>query len=145
MYILRNSFVIIMTMKILFVCRGNVGRSQAAMALYNVAADEKAHSAGTIVGDEKRTVGERELAASIVQVMKEEGLDISKNTSTQITPEMMDEFDKVIVMAELYSVPDWLKDSLKSEMWDIPDLKAVSVEEAREIVTLIKSKLQNLN
>lgn len=93
-------------MKILFVCRGNVGRSQAAMALYNGNAEEKSLSAGTIVGDETRTVGERELATSIVQVMKEEGLDISKNTSTQIIPEMMGDFDKVIVMAELYSVPD---------------------------------------
>lgn len=132
-------------MKVLFVCRGNVGRSQAAMALYNVDAEVKASSAGTIVGEEKRTIGERELAASIVQVMKEEGLDISNNTSTQITPEMIEDFDKVIVMAEPYSIPDWLSGSPKTEIWEVPDLKAVSVEEAREIVALIKSKLSSLS
>lgn len=131
-------------MKILFVCRGNVGRSQAAMALYNADADKQALSAGTIVGSQTTTVGERPGASAIVEVMIEEGLDISKNTSTQITPEMVEEFDKVVVMAELESVPDWLKDDPKTELWDIPDLKDVSVEEARETLSLIKSKLHHL-
>lgn len=131
-------------MKVLFVCRGNVGRSQAAMALYNVSADESSSSAGTMVGNETRTVGERELATSIVQVMQEEGLDISKNTSTQITPEMIEDFDKVIVMAEAYSIPKWLNNSPKTEIWDIPDLKGVSIDEARSTVSLIKAKLTKL-
>jgi protein-tyrosine-phosphatase len=131
-------------MKVLFVCRGNVGRSQAAMALWNVDADEPASSAGTVVGEETRTVGERELASSIVQVMQDEGLDISKNNSTQITSEMIKNFDKVIVMAEAYSIPGWLKDNPKTELWEVPDLKAVSLNEARSTVSLIKTKLDEL-
>lgn len=35
-------------MKILFVCRANVGRSQAAMGLYNATHQDTSESAGTI-------------------------------------------------------------------------------------------------
>jgi protein-tyrosine-phosphatase len=132
-------------MKILFVCRGNIGRSQAAMELYNLNSDTPASSAGTEIYEDDKTVGERAGAKSIVQVMKSEGIDISKNRSTQITPKMVDDFDKVIVMAEIDRVPAWLKDHKKTVWWDIPDLKDVSIEEAQDTVKLIKTKLEGLN
>lgn len=131
-------------MKVLFVCRGNVGSSQAAMEIYNANASTLSESAGTQVEDEAKIVGDRVGANSIVSAIEEEGLDISRNTSRQITPAMVDEFDKVIVMAELSAVPRWLQDSPKTELWNIPDLKDVSLEEARSTLSLIKEKVAEL-
>jgi arsenate reductase len=131
-------------MKILFVCRANVGRSQAAMGLYNAIHSEKSESAGTITHLQDVALKNREGAENIVQAMKEIGIDISHNKPRQITIEIVNDFDKVIVMAEPETIPDWLSNSPKTEMWTIQDAKDQNLETTRKIVEQIKSKISVL-
>ncbi len=131
-------------MKILFVCRANTGRSQAGMALYNQIHPGDADSAGTIVDNPGERLGDRIVAKNIVQVMLEHGIDISENTRTQISEDMIDRYDKVIVMAELNTMPEWLKDSQKTEIWTIQDAKDQDIETTRRIVNEIEDKIKLL-
>ena len=98
-------------MKIMFVCRSNTGRSQVAEALYNkITQSKNAISTGTIVKDGIKTVGEKS-ATDLIAAMKMRSIDISSNERTQISKDMVEDVDKVIVMAEPENIPDWLKNN----------------------------------
>jgi arsenate reductase len=78
--------------KVLFVCVHNSGRSQMAEAFFNQLAGTRASasSAGT-----QPAPG---VNPTVIQVMREAGLDISRNTPKMLTIEMMKDADRVITM-----------------------------------------------
>ena len=105
-------------MKILFVCNANVGRSQAAEALFKRLSSLDAHSAGTradeivaISNPPTRTL--KDSPSPAVPYLKELGVDISQNLRTQLTSEMVQQADKVIVMADKDNWPDYLQTTTK--------------------------------
>jgi len=103
-------------MKILFVCRGNVGRSTMAAALFTKYSGIKAFSAGTkVLENENQKIKEIPLAEPVIRFMKKEGINVAENTRTQLTLEMIPEFDKIIVMAEPETIPEYLSKSDKSD------------------------------
>jgi protein-tyrosine-phosphatase len=130
-------------MKVLFVCRGNVGRSQMAAALFNKYSGEEAFSAGTKVFDkEGEKLKEISLAEPVIRFMKKEEIDIAENARTQLTPSMLKDFDKIIVMAEHETIPEYLYKSNKAEFWDIEDPKGMPDKGFEKIISQIKSKLK---
>ena len=131
-------------MKVLFVCRANVGRSQAAMEFYNQLVPGYGASAGTIVDKSGEKLKERFGAEHIITVMKEHGSDMSENIRTQITQKMLNDYDKVIVMAEPNTVPNWLSDNPKVITWTIEDAKDKPLEKTREIALEIKLRVREL-
>src|SRR3989344_7599816 len=102
-------------MKILFVCKANVGRSQMAEAFFNKLnqnEENESWSAGVQVNEhEGETIGENKKAQFVVDVINEEGIDVSSNIRNQLTSEMADNSDKIIMMAERELLPGFLKDS----------------------------------
>ena len=128
-------------MQVLFVCTANVGRSQMAEAFFNkLSKKNHASSAGIEVGDaEGESIGER-----VVRIMKELGYDLSKNTRKQITREMAEKADKIIVMAEKETIPNYLKKSLKVIFWDVPDAKGQSEEFQYRVRDQIKELVEEL-
>jgi protein-tyrosine-phosphatase len=131
-------------MKVLFVCRSNVGRSQAAMALYNKLIGNDAISAGIEVDDETKRVGERKGAEALIEALKSEGVDISSNTSKQVTKDIVANTDKIITLVPKSLVPEWLKVNPKVIIWDTPEVKDASLEEAKLIVRDIKKRVLDL-
>lgn len=130
-------------MKVLFVCRGNVGRSQMAEALFTKYTGLKAASVGTkVFENENQRIKEITLAEPVIRFMKKEGLEISENTRNQIVPEMLARFDKIIVMAEPETMPDFLSRSKKVEFWDIKDPKDMDDEGYKKIIAQIKRKIK---
>lgn len=130
-------------MKVLFVCRGNVGRSQMAAVLFTKYSGIKAFSAGTKVFEgENQKIKDIPLAEPVIRFMKKEGIDVSENNRVQLTPEMVQEFDRIIVMAEPETIPEYLSNSNKMEFWDIEDPKAMNDEGYEKIISQIKSKLK---
>lgn len=125
-------------MKILFVCRGNVGRSQIAEALFNnFSKNHSATSVGTKVVDKegKSVEGEmlkdREGAKHIIAVMDEVGIDVRFAARKQVTKDSVDDSDIVVVMAEKETLPDYLLESDKVRYWEIGDPKNQTLEEVR--------------
>lgn len=110
-------------MKILFICEGNVNRSQMAETmLKKLMPDFKVFSAGTIVTPERQGRPVSEISMKGSNAMNEIGYDMSANIIERLTLEMVDEADRIIVMGPTASLlPEYLENSPKIEKWDVPD------------------------
>ena len=114
-----------------------------AAALFAKYSGKKAFSAGTkVLENENQKIKEIVLAEPVIRFMGKEGIDVSENTRTQLTPEMIQEFDKIIVMAESETIPEYLSKSDKMEFWEIEDPKGMDDKGYEEIISQIKSKLK---
>ena len=137
-------------MNVNFVCRANLGRSQMAQAMFNKLSRHRSTSTGTMVLEmEGQTLAERaEVAPSVVLVLElmseEEDLDLSSEQRTQLTPKLVDAADKVIVMAERETWPDYLVEGGKVEFWEIADAFNISKDQVQAIKEQIKVKVEAL-
>jgi arsenate reductase (thioredoxin) len=123
--------------RVLFVCVHNSGRSQMAEALFNHLAGNKAtaSSAGTRPASK--------INPTVVQVMREAGLDISHKKPKLLTLESIKNADRVITMgcgaekvcpARIVPMEDWV----------IEDPEGQTVEKVRQIRDNIKNKVAKL-
>ena len=102
-------------MKVLFVCEGNMMRSQMAEVFYNeLTKSNDAFSAGA-TAETKDHISKR-----AIEVMGEIGYDVSHLKPKQLTEEMVDEADKVIYFPSDY-MPEYATKSSKATLWDVVD------------------------
>lgn len=138
-------------MNILFVCSGNVGRSQIAEVIFNSLAQERnvATSAGTTVKEnEGQKLRDMEAASNVLTVLKEIGVDATENTRNQLTPELIEDADVVVSMAEVETLPEYLANSPGIIYWKVADPFNQSLEFTQdtrdEIGNLVKELLKTL-
>lgn len=128
--------------RVLFVCRSNIGRSQIAQALYENLGVGLANSAGTQVDIPGQKLIERKTSRGVLAAMAERDIDISDRHAKQLTQSMLDTYEKVIVMAEPETFPDFLQPlAAKVTVWSIPDAVEFTIEEGRNLVSIIEAKL----
>lgn len=136
-------------MKILFVCRGNVGRSQMAEAIFKQRTDEKylVQSAGVeAMGSEGKDLNgmllkDRASSKHVIEVLKEIGIDISNNYIKRLSPEMVENADRIITILKPETVPDFLKGSGKVIYWNIVDPDEQTLEFHRQTRDEIKKRI----
>lgn len=131
-------------MRVLFICRANVGRSQAAKGFYNLIHPASADSAGTLVDRPGERLDQRTGAVNIIKVMLEQGIDISQSVRVQLDRQMVERFDQLIVMAEPDTIPKWLSDNPKTTVWTVPDPKGQDLDRTRRIAGQIKDLVGRL-
>ena len=136
-------------MNVLFVCNANAGRSQAAEALFKRLSGHEADSAGTradevLARDNPPSRMLKDSPSPAVAYLKELGVDISQNLRTQLTSEMVQQADRVIVMADRDNWPDYLRDSDKVTFWDIEDTRGLGSDEAQPLLDEIKRRVEEL-
>jgi protein-tyrosine-phosphatase len=130
-------------MKILLVCRGNVARSQMAEELLKREGFE-VKSAGTKLSGPEEPLGNiAHLLEHVLQVMKEIGIDMVQNVRNNVTSEMAEWADRIIlVVDENDPIPDYLMNNPKAITWDVLDPKGQSLEFTRQcrdqIIGLVK-------
>jgi len=133
-------------MQVLFICKSNFGRSQIAEAIFNVISKKhKAISAGT----EKGRVTAHKLKefpehSNLFTCMDEIGFSIKESIVKSLTPKMVRDADKIIVMAEKETWPDYLKESDKTVFWEIEDICGQSLDKFRDGRDQIKSLVEKL-
>lgn len=120
-----------------------------AAELYNKFTRTKdASSAGTQVMHPGKTLSERRSRRGgtyIIDVMKEdEGIDVSKNIRTQIVEDMLNQYDKVICMAQPEYTPDWLSNHPNFIYWEIGDPMDRGAGATRKAKHEIERKLKDL-
>jgi arsenate reductase len=126
-----------MDKKVLFVCVHNSGRSQMAEALFNHITEGKASasSAGTKPASK--------INPTVVQVMREVGLDISSQKPKLLAVEMMQNADRVITMG--CGVEDMCPAAIvPMEDWGIEDPEDKPLDKVRQIREMIKDKVEEL-
>jgi protein-tyrosine-phosphatase len=124
------------TKKILFVCVENAGRSQMAEGfLRKYAPKFEVISAGTKPNSQ--------LNPTVIEVMKEIGIDISQQTPKELTEEMISSSLTVNMgCMDKNSCPSlFVKDVID---WNISDPKNQDIEQVREIRDQIKNEILNL-
>lgn len=126
------------TKKILFVCVENAGRSQMAEGFFRKLAPSEflPTSAGTMPVNEINPL--------VVQVMKEVGIDISKQKSKLLSDGMIKESAKVVNMGcmDKESCPALFVNNVIE--WNIADPKGKTIGEVRKIRDEIKTKVKEL-
>lgn len=106
----------------------------------------EAVSAGIKLSGPSQTLEElRPATDNVLEVMKEEGLDVSKEIRTQIDEKMAGEADKIILAVdESDYLPDYLINNPKVTNWEVADPKGKSLEETRNIKDRIKELIFGL-
>ncbi|MFA6272165.1 MAG: low molecular weight phosphatase family protein [Patescibacteria group bacterium] len=116
--------------KILFICKSNTGRSQMAAAFLKKRKPELiVLDAGSQVGDRSGTI----IHEYVIEVMKELDIDLSNNIRKQLTPDMVNKADKIIIMDKKENLPDYLINSGKMIFWDVEDAAGTDLEFHRKI------------
>ena len=121
---------------VLFVCVHNAGRSQMAAALLERYAEGRVdvRSAGSEPADQ--------INPAVVEVMAEEGLDISKEFPKMLTDGVVQEADVVITMGCGDACPFY--PGKRYEDWDLTDPAGKVVEEVRPIRDEIDRRVREL-
>jgi arsenate reductase (thioredoxin) len=122
--------------EVLFVCVQNAGRSQMAAALLTVEAKGRIHvrSAGSLPA--------AELDPTVVTVMSEMGLDLSRNYPKPLTDDVVRASDVVITMGCGDSCP--IYPGKRYEDWDLPDPADQPLDTVRDIRDQIQERVKTL-
>jgi len=132
-------------MKILFICKSNIGRSQMAEVFFNETNPEhKAISAGSHVKEEREGKVISTVTEKILTCMKELDLDVKDQIMNQVTSEMVDSVDKVVSITPKETLPDYLQNSSKLEVWGIPDAGGTDMEFHNKVRDMVKEKVSQL-
>ncbi len=124
----------------LFVCVENAGRSQMAEA-FAKKHGMNARSAGTIPS--------ARINPTVVDAMRERGIDISSNQPKILTPELIRDARLVVTMGcsieEACPKPIVAQMQKKLIEWHLEDPKGKPLEEVRKIRDEIESKVRDLS
>jgi len=122
--------------KILFICVENACRSQIAEALFNK------HASGKAVAISAGTKPAEQVNPKAVEVMKEIGIDISKQKPKILTSQMIKEADRIVTMG--CSTDFCPAPHIKTEDWNIEDPSGKPITKFREVRDQIKKKVEKL-
>jgi arsenate reductase (thioredoxin) len=122
---------------VIFACVHNAGRSQMAAAYFNRLVDPtaaRAVSAGTSPGDR--------VHPEVVQVMHEDGIDLSDARPQRLTPALAEHAHMLVTMGcgdECPFIPGVVRDD-----WPLEDPKGQPLERVRAIRDDIRRRVESL-
>lgn len=126
-------------MNILFICNGNVARSQEAEAFFNSlkkSENDIASSAGIEVDIEKP------VHPDVVQVMGELNLDVSKAHRKFVNKAMIAASDQIISFKPKDELPDYVARRRDIIYWTTVDPRCQSIDFHRNVRDEIRSKVR---
>ncbi len=138
-------------MKVLFVCQANIGRSQVAQVCFDQLSSHESSGAGMAVDEitakgnwPSKKLKDVPNQRSVEYIKREFGVDISDRERRQLTPQMMDEADMVVVINDKANWPDYVTEGGKVVFWDIQDAVGQADEAAYQIFGQVRHKVEEL-
>ena len=136
-------------MKVLFVCRANVGRSQVAQVCFDQFSKHESISAGMGVDElaaNRLSAKMKDIAnlRPVEFIKKEFGVDISERDRNQLTPRMIEDVDLAVIIHEKDEWPDYLKEGGKVVFWDIPDTPGMDDDSAHQVWRRVRRRVEEL-
>jgi protein-tyrosine-phosphatase len=135
-------------MKVLFVCKSNIGRSPAAAFFFNTYS-QKHHATSAGIRDVEE--GEREIknipsAQGTIQSFLKYGFDVSNFERRQITEDIFNDADRVYVLMEKHEkdLPTYITDSPKIIFHPFINGKELKGEDRENLTKDIIQFAQNL-
>ncbi len=128
-----------MNERILFICQGNVGRSQMAEAYYNALVQPGVATSAGI--DEVAEKYNGRPASEIIDVMLEDGIDVSSQRIKRLEGEMIESVGSVIVLCSQSICPPFLVENPKVEFYEIEDPYMLNLERTRLIRDKVKETI----
>jgi arsenate reductase len=123
--------------KVLFVCVHNAGRSQMAEAFFNQMAKGKGK------GSSAGTQPSEKVNPTVVEAMREAGIDIGRRKPKVLTFEMLEHAARVITMG--CSVEQACPASfVTTEEWQLDDPEGKPIEQVRQIRNEIEARVERL-
>lgn len=153
---MRRKITLDKSSKILFVCNANVVRSQMAQAFYNhFTKTQNADSAGvnaekyptaeipTVADFDAHLVAKNLDPLAVIDLMREKGIEVGASERTQLTKDMLSDYDLVVNIANRNQTPDWLKGD-NVVWWKIEDPHAESRELAKLACDEVEKRVKKL-
>ncbi len=114
-------------MKVLFVCKANVGRSQVAQVRFEQLSKHESYCAGIGVAE---AVAQRPSSKlkdipnlrAVEYVKTKLGVDLSERDRLQLTPGMIDDMDLAIIIHDKADTPG-MDDDSAGKLWDQVQLR----------------------
>jgi protein-tyrosine-phosphatase len=136
-------------MKVLFVCKANVGRSQVAQVRFEQLSKHESYCAGIGVAE---SVSQRPSSKMkdirnlrpVEYIKTRLGVDLSERERLQLTPEMIDDIDLAIMIHDKAEWPDYLNEDSKVVFWDIPDTPGLDDEAAGKLWDQVQLRVEEL-
>ena len=136
-------------MKVLFVCKANVGRSQVAQVRFEQLSKHESYCAGIGVAE---SVAQRPSSKlkdirnlrPVEYIKTRLGIGHSERDRLQLTPEMIDDMDLAIIIHDKAEWPDYLKEGANVMFWDIPDTPGLDDESAGKLWDQVQLRVEEL-
>ncbi len=80
----------------------------------------------------------------MIAYMAEEAINVSENTRKQLTPQTVENSDRVVVITSKDSWPEYLVKSEKVTFWDIPNAVGMTPAAARVVYDRVKEHVKEL-
>jgi len=134
--------------KVVFICNGNILRSQIAKAVYNklVKDGSIAYSYGTRVeakGRQGVLISSAKGMNVTINELSKQGIDISSEHCNELKEEYLKNVDKIVVMTDKEYIPLWLN-NYKYEYWEIIIPDYIDSKIANDVIESIKEKVLRL-
>ena len=135
-------------MKVLFVCKSNIGRSQSAEFFFNNHAKHSTASSAGIkpIQEQERLIKDIPWAQWAITALQKYWYDMSDKARIQLTQQMIDTVDKVyILMEELEeNLPEFLKNNPKVMFHSFQNTKNLGEDERDKTTQEIKKFAEDI-
>lgn len=112
--------------------------------LSELAPEHEAFSAGTHVMSENEGYPISKITEKVTQCMEEVGHSIAEKPMNLLTPEMVERADRIVAITPRGTLPEFVKDSPKLEVWDILDAGGTDLDFHRKVRDRVKEEVGHL-